>query len=213
MLFTAQTRQSYDHRLRDLVRSAGDISVATRLGIPRSTAYGWLSTNQFEVVTFEVANMDLVLLQREVLVLRKRIEWPIALLRSMIVLLKVTRISLNDTRPSDGSSKTLLLEAIERSRTILPLRSVLRVLGLSQSRYHSWKREEECGLDDMPSWCSGPAIVAPLPFARNSLPRKPLCCLRCSKEAEWQNTGIRPRSRYREAGLSMQSPPCCTSSH
>ncbi len=95
MLSTTRTRQRYDHRLRDLVRSAGDISLATRLGIPRSTAYGWLSTNQAEVVTVEVANMDLILLQREVLVLRKRIEWLVALLRLMVVLLKVTNISLD----------------------------------------------------------------------------------------------------------------------
>ena len=63
MISTTQTRQRYDHRLRDLVRSAGDISYATRLGIPRSTAYGWLSTNLAVVVTAEAANMDLILLQ------------------------------------------------------------------------------------------------------------------------------------------------------
>ncbi len=69
----------------------------------------------------------------------------------MVVLLKVTGISLNHTRLSDGSPKVLLLRTIERPRSVLPLRIVLRVLRLSRSRHHSWKREEECGLDDMPS--------------------------------------------------------------
>ena len=32
----------YDHRLRELVRTTGDTGVATRLGVPRSTAQGWL---------------------------------------------------------------------------------------------------------------------------------------------------------------------------
>ncbi len=148
---TTLTRRKYDHRLRDLVRSAGDISHATQMGIPRSTAQGWLAANQTEVVTFEVANMDLILLQREVLVLRKRIESLVALLRLTVVLLKVTGTSLNYARLSDGYSKELLLRAIERSRTALPLRAILRVLRLSRSRYHSWKREEECSLKDMPS--------------------------------------------------------------
>ncbi len=94
-LSTTRTRQKYRHRLRDLVRSAGDISHATRLGIPRSTAYGWLSTNQSEVVTVEVGNMDLILLPREVLVLRKRIEWLVALLRLMVVVLKVPGTTLD----------------------------------------------------------------------------------------------------------------------
>ncbi len=151
MLSTTRTRQRYDHRLRDLVRSAGDISYATRLGIPRSTAYGWLSTNQAEVVTVEVANMDLIALQNEVLVLRRRVEWLAALLRLMVVLLKVIGASLNYTRIYDGSSKVSLLRAISRSRSVLPLRTVLLVLRLSPSRYHSWKREKECDLDDMPS--------------------------------------------------------------
>ena len=47
--------------------------------------------------------------------------------------------------------KVSLLRAIDRSRSILPLQVILRTLGLSQSRYHSWKCEEDCSLDDMPS--------------------------------------------------------------
>ena len=37
------------------------------------------------------------------------------------------------------------------ARSVLPLRVVLRVLRLSQSRYHSWKRQDECCFDDAPS--------------------------------------------------------------
>ena len=151
MSSTARIRRRYDHRLRDLVRSAGDIGHAIQLGIPRSTAQGWLASSQLEVVTVDVADMDLILLQNEVLILRKRVEWLVALLRLLVVLLKVTGASLSYTRISDGSSKVSLLRAIERSRSVLPLRSVLRVLRLSRSRYHSWKREEECSLDDMRS--------------------------------------------------------------
>ena len=43
MYSTTRTRKKYDHRLRDLVRSTGDIAHATQLGIPRSTAHGRLA--------------------------------------------------------------------------------------------------------------------------------------------------------------------------
>src|SRR5688572_7040816 len=39
---TARPQQRYDHRLRNLVRRTGDVTVATDLGVPRSTARGWL---------------------------------------------------------------------------------------------------------------------------------------------------------------------------
>ena len=37
-----RTQRSYDHRLLRLVRDTGDASIATRIGVPRSTAAGWL---------------------------------------------------------------------------------------------------------------------------------------------------------------------------
>ncbi|MHC5112289.1 MAG: transposase [Planctomycetota bacterium] len=122
-----------------------------QMGIPRSTAQGWLASSQSEVVTIDVANKDLIVLQEEVLILRQRIESLLALLRLLVVLLKVTGTTLNYARLGDGSSKALLLRAIERSRTALPLRAILRVLRLSRSRYHSWNRQENCSLGDMPS--------------------------------------------------------------
>ncbi len=95
--------------------------------------------------------MDVFLLQQEMLALRARVERLVALLRLVVVLLKVSGFSRACARLPDGATKISLLRAIERSRSALPLRTVLRVLRLSQSRYHSWKREDECGLHDMPS--------------------------------------------------------------
>jgi len=143
--------RTYDHRLRDLVRSAGDIGHATRRGVPRSTARGWLTATRAEVVTVDIIDMGRVDLQQEVLALRARVERQVALLRLVIVLLKVSGVSLAYARLPDEATKVSLLRAIDRSRSVLPLRAVLRVLRLSQSRYRSWKREDECGLDDMPS--------------------------------------------------------------
>ena len=66
----------------------------------------------------------------------------------MLVVLKISRFSLNQTRLPDGNDKRSLLRAIDRARSALPLRSVLRVVRLSPARYHDWKRENQCALDD-----------------------------------------------------------------
>ncbi len=148
---TTRLQRRYDHRLRDLVRTTGDIDFAIQQGIPRSTARSWLTEPNANVVTVDVVNMDALRLQQEVLQLRARIQKLTALLRVLLLVLKISRYSLNQTRLPDGNDKRSLLRAIERSRSVLPLRSVLRAIRLSQSRYHAWNREERCALDDSPS--------------------------------------------------------------
>ena len=148
---TTRLQQRYDHRLCDLVRSTRDIGHATRRGVPRSTARGWLTSSRANIVTIDVVDLDVLRLEQEVLALRKRVERLVAILRLVVVLLKVSGVSLANARIPDGTRKVSLLRAIDRSRSVLPLRVALRLLRLSQSRYHAWKREDECGLNDMPS--------------------------------------------------------------
>ena len=99
----------------------------------------------------EVADGDIIRLQQDVLALRKRIERLMALLRLLVVLLKMSGFSLARNRTPDGAEKRALLQCIERSRSVLPLPVVLRILKLSPSRYHFWKREDQCALDDRPT--------------------------------------------------------------
>ena len=151
MVTTPRTQNRYDHRLRDLVRTTRDVSCAVQCGVPRSTARGWLNAPSVQVVTHDSLNMDATQLQREVLRLQTRIRKLIALLRVLLVVLKISRFSLNETRLPDGNDKRSLLTVIDQARPILSLRSVLRVVRLSSSRYHHWKRENQCALDDGPS--------------------------------------------------------------
>ncbi len=144
-------QRSYDHRLRELVRSTGDIEHAIRRGVPRSTARGWLSSASRDVITVDAFGMDRVELEREVMLLRSRVERLAALLRLLVVLARVSGFSLDRSRLPDGNRKVAILRAVDRSRSALPLRIALRVLRLSSSRYHSWRREVECELDDMDS--------------------------------------------------------------
>ncbi|MCH8044069.1 MAG: hypothetical protein IID44_10180 [Planctomycetes bacterium] len=151
MTSTTRIQHRYDHRVGELVRSTGDVEYAIQQGVPRSTARGWLTATGAEVVTVDIVDMDALRLQQEVLELRSRVQRLVALLRLLAVLLKVSGFSLSSTRLPDGTAKATLLRAIEKSRCVLSLRAVLRLLRLSHSRYHAWKREQECGLDDMPS--------------------------------------------------------------
>jgi putative transposase len=147
----ARTQKTYDHRLKELVRSTQDITCSVRHGVPRSTARGWLKAPANEVISIDVVQLDAIGLQKEVMRLRARLQKLNALLRVMIAVLRLSGYSLNHERVPDGKQKRHLLRAIERSRPTLPLRSVLRVIRLSQSRYYAWTRKEQCELDDSPS--------------------------------------------------------------
>jgi transposase InsO family protein len=59
---------------------------------------------------------------------------------------------LTGDRLPEGKAKAQVLGAIAAAKEVLPLKSVTRILGLSASRYHAWRRlETACQLADRPS--------------------------------------------------------------
>ena len=150
----SSTRQcrTYDHRLRELVRETRDISIATRHGVPRSTAYGWLRSEKKIVVTTAEATKSEAQLRAEFALVRRRAHRMAALLRVMFAVLRASQIDLTYERLPDGDDKRRLLRAIERARDSLRLRHILAPLGLSPSRFHAWRRaERRCELQDADS--------------------------------------------------------------
>ena len=146
---TARPQHRYDHRLRELVQRTGDISIAADLGVPRSTARGWLRTAPTMVVGLEAANLTELELRQEVRKLRRRVQKLAALLRLALVLLRVSGFTLSGERLPDGRDKLRILRAIDQARACIPLRAVLRLLQLSPSRFHAWRRRHTvCALDD-----------------------------------------------------------------
>ena len=103
MSTTTRTQRRYDHRLRELVQTTGDVELATRHGVPRSTARGWLTKTNTEVVSLAVLEWDTVQLQHEVILLRRRIDKLVALLRLVVIVLKVSGVSFAKIRLSDRS--------------------------------------------------------------------------------------------------------------
>jgi putative transposase len=141
-----------DHRLRELVHRTGDLSIATDLGVPRSTARGWLGAAPSVVVSVERADLTAPELRQEILKLRRRVDKLAALLRLALALLHASGFRLSGERLPDGHAKGRLLRAVDRARGCLPLRAVLRLLGLSPSRFQAWRRRHTaCALDDQSS--------------------------------------------------------------
>ena len=104
-----------DHRLRELVRRTGDLTIATELGVPRSTARGWLCTTPTVTVSLDMANLTELELRQEVLKLRQRVQKLATLLRPALVLLRVSGFTLAGERLPHGPDKLRILCAIDQA--------------------------------------------------------------------------------------------------
>ena len=145
-------QKRYDHRLHELVQRTEDLTIATELGVPRSTARGWLRTAPTVTVSLDVADLTELELRQEILTLRQRVQKLAALLRLALVLLRVSGFTLAGERLPEGPDKLRILRAIDQARACIPLRALLRLLRLSPSRFHAWQRRHTvCVLDDQSS--------------------------------------------------------------
>ena len=98
----SRPQQRYDHRLRDLVQRTGDLTIATKLGVPRSTARGWLGATPTVVVSLKVANLTEPELRQEILKLRRRVEKLAALLRLALALIQASGFRLSESVSRTG---------------------------------------------------------------------------------------------------------------
>jgi putative transposase len=148
----ARLQQRYDHRLRELVQRTGNVSIATALGVPRSTARGWLEQAPKVVVSLHVTDLRAPELQQEILRLRRRVKKLTALLRLALALRRSSGFRLTHERLPNGGAKIRILRAVDQAREFVPLRTLLRFLRLSPSRFHAWRRlQQACALDDQSS--------------------------------------------------------------
>jgi len=123
--FKTRPQRSYDHRLRELVRVTGDISVVAEFGVPRSTAVGWLRGQPRRVITSDVLDMDHARLQVEVLKLRQRIRRLGAVIRLLLALVRALGGHLDQIRLPEGATRGRLLRAIGCAERVLTLQGAL----------------------------------------------------------------------------------------
>ncbi len=146
---TGTPRRRYDHRFVDLVRESGDISIALTLGVPRSTAASWLSRPPGRSMSLVQPEPKAEALLHEVADLRRRVVALSALLRVLIAVFRGFGLGLARRRMPDGDSKLRIIDAVVKAQRIIPLRKILHLIGLSASRFHSWRRGMTgCGLED-----------------------------------------------------------------
>jgi transposase InsO family protein len=148
-----QPKHVYDHRLRNLVRETGNIDIALKLGVPRSTATGWLTAPMRPVISHELSDLSDVQIQARILKLEARLKIVTAIMILLLAVLRVFRHKLDWERLPEAETKEIFLRAIERACRHLPLTSVLSIIGLSATRYHTWTRamHNNCPLDDQSS--------------------------------------------------------------
>jgi hypothetical protein len=67
MVAAIRNQKSYDHRLKELVCTTGRFDIASRIGVPRSTIYGWRKQNHSKVVSLKTHDLSIDELESEVL--------------------------------------------------------------------------------------------------------------------------------------------------
>ena len=145
------SRRSYDHRIRQIVCETGNPRIFRHLRIPRSTTARWLSRERPSVVSLDWSH-DIASVLDESERLKRRTERQTAIIRLLVVLLKLSGFRLDEQRRPDGKAKARVLRAVDRCKDALSLKSALRMVRLSPARYHAWKRaEKRCELDDRSS--------------------------------------------------------------
>ncbi len=92
---TTPRRRAYDHRIRDLVCASRDPSLFADLGIPRSTARSWLRRGSQAVVSSSVLDDEHQRLQLEVLKLRRRVGILTALVRLLMLVVRLSGFRLD----------------------------------------------------------------------------------------------------------------------
>lgn len=87
------------------MHASGDVSLATNLGVPRSTASYWRKHAPPAVVSNEALSMREVELQAEVLALRRKLARVVAVLRLVLVLVRLAGARLHAQHLAAGTER------------------------------------------------------------------------------------------------------------
>ena len=106
-----RSRRRYDHRIREIICRTGNPRIYQHLRIPRSTTASWMSRGRPSVVSLDW-NHDIALVLDENDGLRRRTDLQAAIIRLLVVLLKLSVFRLDEQRLPDGKAKARVLRAV-----------------------------------------------------------------------------------------------------
>ena len=110
---------------------------------------GWLRGEFKTALGIDLVSKAEAELHAENAKLKRRVLVLATVMRLLLVLVRVSGCRLTGDRLPEGRANAEVLAAIGAAKEALPLKSVLRILGLSPSRYHAWRRlETACQLAD-----------------------------------------------------------------
>ena len=163
------SRRSYDHRIREIVCQTGNPRIFQHLRIPRSTTASWLSRGRRSVVSLDWQH-DMASVLDENERLKGRAQRQTAIIRLLVVLLKLSGFRLDEQRLPDGTAKAKVLRAVP------PQNLVDRTIGdVSALGDNSWRlcSERHLTAQHIPQLRDG--TVPGLPEARLGWGNRPGC--------------------------------------
>jgi transposase len=139
----------YDHRLKRAIWLSGDSTLFPELGVPRSTAKGWIRRGVPEVVTVDDLDEDFESLLIETQKLRCELARVKATQELQSFTFKLFGLQIQYRRLPLADSKEMLLSAVSGAARTIGLTVALHAIGLSMARFRAWvKRQRGCELDD-----------------------------------------------------------------
>ena len=109
-------QRTYDHRLVRLVQDTGDMTIATRLGVPRSTVTGWIQRAPRLVVAAPGHDASTAELTSRVARLESRVRRLTASLRVLLALVRILQPDLKRLRVPRACDKSSWLGTARRAR-------------------------------------------------------------------------------------------------
>lgn len=106
MIASKRVQRTYDHRLRQFVCATGDTTHAIRIGVPRSTANGWLLPRKMPVVSLTQFGQHIESLEIELARLRIQVASLRHLVRLLLLILKISGFSFRNCRIPSSSDKS-----------------------------------------------------------------------------------------------------------
>ena len=96
----------------------------------------------------DALNLPHAELRTKLIRLEQQLEVLRAVLKLLLVLVRVMRAPLNRRRLMDETKKRVVLHAIRGASSTIPLRAALKIIGLSSARFFSWSSADRpCELD------------------------------------------------------------------
>ena len=115
-----------------------------RPSLESDPATSWIRRGLGNVVSFDEVGQTEAHIRERIAKLERRVSMLTAVLRLVLVLLRLSGFRLGLGRVADAEEKRRILGAIERARQSMPVTSALRVPGRSAGRYHDWVCSSGC---------------------------------------------------------------------